>query len=353
MNRLKSILLVTLVAIFAGSTVLISAPTSMAESAALSIAPRKNYTIEPGKVVEDTLSVKNIDKEQKLILNLSVIDFTFNDDTGAPKLLTDPNEPQKTWSLKPFIKLPDTVTIDPESSASIDFSISVPANQGAGSFYSAIRYSSSSADGGNVNLSASGVTLVFVNIPGKVKEDLTLEKLGAYRMPQTGSKGEYMRFMTEQPERIGYTLNNKGNVVESPTGRITLKDIFGRKTEIHEINPNGSLALIGQSRTFTACVKLKKEEINFSGTRTEAKSCATPGLWPGFYRVDMMAYYGQNGNNTEELSGQGWFWYMPWWFIALLLAVLLFAGYHIWRIVSYFRQKGSGGRSKKQMSRKR
>lgn len=353
MNRLRGIVLVALATIFFGASTLIPVSTSLAESAALSITPTKKFTIEPGETVNDTLTIKNIDKEQALTANLSIIDFTFNDDTGAPKLFTGTDEPQKTWSLKPFIKLPESVTIEPGESATVDMEITVPKNQGAGSFYSAIRYASSSADGGNVNLSASGVTLVFVNVPGEVKEDLKLEKLGAYKVPESGSKGEFLRFMTNSPERVGYTLKNNGNVVESPVGSITLVDLFGKETVINNINPAGSLALIGQSRTFTACIKLKKEEVNFNGTRSEATSCANSGLWPGFYRVKMMAYYGQNGNNTKDISGDGWFWYMPWWFIAILLALLLFIGYHVWRIVSYFRQKGSGGRSKKQMSRKK
>lgn len=353
MNRLRGILLVAMATVFFGASTLVPISTVTAESAALSIAPTKRYTIDPGKTINDTLSITNIDKEQALIANLSVIDFTFNDDTGAPKLFTGTDEPQKTWSLKPFIKLPDSVTIEPGESATVDLTITIPKNQGAGSFYSAVRYASSSADGGNVNLSASGVTLLFVNVPGEVKENLMLEKIGAYRTPEAGSKGEFMRFTTNEPERIGYTLKNDGNVVESPVGSITMKDIFGKETVINNINPAGSLALIGQSRTFTPCIKLKKEEVNFNGSRSEATSCASAGLWPGFYSVKLSAYYGQNGNNTKDLVGEGWFWYMPWWFIALLLVVLLFIGYHIWRIVAYFRQKGSGGRSKKQMSRKK
>lgn len=60
-------------------------------------------------------------------------------------------------------------------------SVAIPAGHGAGSFYSAIIYSSGAPSGGNVGLNASGVTFAFAQVPGKVNEDLKLEKFGAYK----------------------------------------------------------------------------------------------------------------------------------------------------------------------------
>lgn len=133
-----------------------------ASSASLSIVPKKNYIIEPGESVEDKLTIRNLDPVQPLELNLRVIDFTFTDDGGTPKLMLANDAPQTTWSLKPFLTLPENVVIEPNSSKTIDMKVAVPAGHGAGSYYSAILYSSGApGDGGNVGLSASGVTLVF------------------------------------------------------------------------------------------------------------------------------------------------------------------------------------------------
>lgn len=350
MDRLKSILLVVFAAVLTVSVGLPVANVSAEGSAALSIVPKKNYTVEPGKSVDDTLTIRNLDYAKPLNLNLRVIDFTYTNDSGTPKLMLDEDAPQTTWSLKPFLTVPKKVSIDPGASQTVDMNVSIPSGHGAGSYYSAIVYSSASSDGGNVGLSASGVTLVFTSIPGKVKENLVLEKLGAY----DDAVRNYSYFNTEQPDKIAYTLKNEGNVTESPVGTITLKNIFGHEVTINDINPNSSLALIGQTRTFEACIKLASEEVNFNGSRTEATTCTKPGLWPGYYSVVLDAFYGQNGNATRDLDGKAGFWYLPWWFVALVIVVLLFAGYHIWRVVRFIRGRRSPslGRSKKRSSRR-
>lgn len=353
MKRLTSILLVVFATV-AATTYLVLQPTESAAqgSAALSITPKKTYTIEPGKTVNDTLVIRNLDSERELFLTLRVIDFTFNDETGTPKLMLDEDAPQTTWSLKPFLKIPREVTIQPGSTQTIDMSISIPEGHGAGSYYSAIVYSSGSSDGGNVGLNASGVTLAFTTIPGEVKENLILEKLGAY----DNVNKKYKLFNADEPQRIGYTLKNEGNVTASPVGTIKIRNLFGQEITINDINPNGSLALIGQTRTFEVCIKQKQQEVDFSGTRAEATGCTNAGLWPGYYSVEMSAFYGQNGNNTRDLIGKGSFWYLPWWFVILVLVILAFVAYRIWRIVRFFKKRqqsgGSSSKLKKRLSRR-
>ncbi len=341
MNRLKSSVLIALVfAMVAGLAVVPTKPAEAQGSAALSIAPRKNYTVEPGSETNDTLLVRNIDNERALNLSLRVVDFTFTDDGGTPKLMLDEDASETPWSLRSFIEVPQSVTIDPGGSESIAMSLKIPEDRTAGSYYSAIIYSSSASEGGNVGLSASGVTLVFANIPGEVDEKLTLEKLGAY----DATARKYKLFNIEMPKRIGYTLKNEGNVAEAPVGSMTIKNIFGQEKTINDVNPNKSLALIGQTRTFESCIVLAKEQVDFNGSRSEATACADAGLWPGFYTVTFNGYYGWNGNNTQEIIGKGYFIYTPWWFIIALVVALLFIGYHGWRIVRFIRLKRSGGK---------
>lgn len=319
-----------------------------ASSAALSITPKKQYTIEPGKSVDDTLVVRNLDRQETLNLSLRVIDFTFTDDGGVPKLMLADDAPQTTWSLKPFLSLPETVTIPPTESRTIDMSVAIPDGHGAGSYYSAIVYSSSASDSGNVGLSASGVTLVFTDIPGDVTQDLKLEQFGPYFSNPVSGKSGYRYITTDQPKEVAYTLKNNGNVTEAAAGSITLKHIFGGETVISDVNPNESLALIGQTRTYTACIKAESTEVEFEGEQTESQRCATPNLWPGFYSTDINLLYGQNGNRTQDIIGAGSFWYLPVWFIIALILLLTAVGYFGWRLVSGYRTGG-----KKKTSRRR
>ena len=331
MKRFKGIVLAAFAVLLAATYAL---PASVsAQSAALSIPPKKNYIVDPGDSLDDTLMIRNVDNVMPLQLYLRVIDFTYTDEGGTPKLMLDENAPQTTWSAKPFIGVPQSVEIPAGGNMSIPIQVNVPQNQGAGSFYSAIVYSTTAPDGGNVGLAASGVTLAFISVPGKVTEDLKLTKLGAYDLTANESSDGY-RFITgDEPKAIGYTLQNNGNVTASPVGSLTLKDIFGRETVISDINPNGSLALIGQTRTFTACIKIKEVDVNVSGSTAAGKTCDNSGLWPGLYAVTADIFYGQNGNNTNEIVKTAYFWYLPLWFIVAVIIILLIIGYFIFKLV--------------------
>lgn len=334
MKRIKSIVMAALVMLATATSVLTTLPASADNSSAsLSIAPKKQYVIKPGQSVKDTLEISNLDDSASLQLSMQVVDFSYTDNSGTPKLLLK-GEAQTPWSLKSFIDLPQTETIAPGKTVSVPMSISVPSNLGAGSYYSAIMYSAGNPSGGNVGLSASGVTLVFVTVPGKVKEGMQLKNLGAYTLPvpPQNQASNFSYFNVDEPLAIGYELQNEGNVFESPAGTITVKYMFGKTYTISNINPVGSLALIGQDRVFTACLKLQSQDVNLNGASAQTNTCTSPGLWPGYYSVELDAYYGQNGNQTQEVIGHAGFWYLPLWFIITAIVVLLLIAYFVWRI---------------------
>lgn len=341
MKRFKSIILTACAVLIAAAYVLPAAPVSAQSSASLSIPPKKNYIVDPGDGVNDTLLVRNIDTTSPLQLYLRVIDFTFTNQGGTPKLFLDPNEPQKTWSAKPFLSVPETVTIPAGGSESIDIGVSVPAEQGAGSYYSAIIYSTTAPDGGNVGLAASGVTLAFISIPGQVNEDLLLKKFGPYDNTVTdGSDKGYGFILGNEPTHMGYTVENRGNVTASPVGAITLRDVFGREIVIGDINTNESLALIGQTRTFTTCIKAA--EADEDQNSNAAVVCESPGLWPGLYTASIDLFYGQNGNQTHEINKTMHFWYLPLWFIVVVILLLLVIAFFVWRTVRKIQARRNG-----------
>lgn len=331
MKRFKS----TILAVFAAVLVVSNVPvgSANAQSSALSIEPRKNYVIEAGQGTEDTISIRNLDAAHELTLYLQVIDFTFTDDSGTPKLLLGDDQDPTPWSLKNYLDIPDTATVDAGGRVTLDMDIDIPSNLGAGSYYSAIVYSTSAPSGGNLGLAASGVTLAFVTVPGDVNENLVAEKLGAYDI----ANKQYRFLNFDEPLRIGYTLKNEGNVFEAPVGTITLKNMWGQEYTINNINPDKKLALIGQSRTFDACIKLAVQNVDFQGDKTEQNTCVSPGLWPGFYHVSLNILYGQNGNLTKELNKTAIFWYLPLWFIIASIVLLLALAYFIWRSIVWIR----------------
>jgi hypothetical protein len=347
MKRSKSIIIAGLSVFIFAASVMSALPVAAQSSASLSIVPKKNYVIEPGKSIKDTLTIRNLDSERELLLDLRVIDFTYSDDGGTPKLMLAEDAPQTAWSLKPFLKVPKSIVVAPKSSKTVDISVSIPANRTAGSFYSAIVYSSGSPAGGNVGLSASGVTLVFTSIPGDVNEKLTLEKFGGYHAQTTTDKGGYFFITAKKPETIAYTLNNQGNVTEAPVGSITLRDIFGKERVISDVNPNSSLALIGQTRTFTSCIELKDKTAEVNGGTAKSTACTEPNLWPGLYTAKLDLFYGQNGNRTQEITSTASFWYLPWWFVIAFIILLLVVAYFIWRLVQKIKGRNFSNQRKK------
>lgn len=309
-----------------------AANNTTAGSSGLSITPRKNLIVNPGQTVNDKLSLSNLSKDAALRVDIRVIDFTFDGNSGIPKLYLSPNAPQTSWSIKPFITLPDTKVVNPGQTQTVNYSITVPKHQGAGSYYSAIVYSTGGTNKGNVNLSASGVTLMFVDVPGIVKEDMGLQKFGAYN-GSTNSNGHYTYFNLTEPQRLAFDLKNNGNVAEAPSGSITLKNMWGKQVaSIDKVNPNSSLAIIGQTRQFVTCIESTKQDLENQGyDNVGSGQCKDPNLAPGYYTASLDIYYGQNGNQTKEIQGTASFWYIPWWLLVIIAVVILLI---IWAILA-------------------
>lgn len=307
-------------------------------SAGLSIEPRKNYTINPGQTINDKITVGNLDRMNSLGLSLRILDFTYMNQSGTPKFNLAANAPQTPWSIKPFMHFPATAQINPGQTKTISYSITVPKNQGAGSYYSAIMYQSGEGTGGNVGLGASGVTLVFITVPGTVNENLQLQKFGAYTSTDNGVTGGYTYISTQDsPQMIAYTVKDAGDVVEAPAGTITLKNMFGGNVgTINKTNDTQSLALIGQSRLFATCIESKQGDVAKLGgvtvDNTGQNTCVTPHMMPGLYTAHLDIYYGQNGNQTHEITSTAHFWYLPWWFIIVLVIAILLIAFVIWRL---------------------
>ena len=113
---------------------------------------------------------------------------------------------------------------------------------------------------------------------------------------------------------------------------------------INEVNPKKSLALIGQTRTFDACIK---QDIKGDEKSNATPECISAGLWPGIYKVSASLFYGQNGNTTQELSKTAYFWYLPLWFTVTVLILALITAFAIWRLVVAIKRKTNAPRGRK------
>ncbi len=312
--------------------ILVPVLKTSAQSNGLGITPELSYTVNAGSQRSDTLYVNNLSTSQPLNLKLGIVDFKPMDETGTPKILQASDAPQTPWSLKPYVTLPDYITIDPGKSKLIPFTIKIPASLGAGSYYSAVQYSATGSNNKEkVNVAASADTLLFVTIPGKATEQLNLVQFGA----EAG--GNFRSIFRSAPNRFAYRIKDSGNLSESPAGSIVVKNIFGHVVaHIDSANPQSELVLIGQTRKFEVC---NPKSTNQSDIGKES-NCKALNIKPGMYSAEIELLYGQNGQASHQISAKATFWYLPLWFVAVFILVLLVVAYAIY----YLYQKFSAAR---------
>ncbi|MGD0284219.1 MAG: hypothetical protein ABSB12_01295 [Candidatus Saccharimonadales bacterium] len=312
-----------------------------AQSNGLGITPREDYTINPGQSISDKLYLSNLSSTQPLKVSVKIIDFEAANNSGTPELLIAPNAPQTAWSLKPFLTIPNTVSVTAGGSTYIPFTITIPTNQGAGSYYSAIEYAAKSVSGqGNVGVAASSATLIFVTVPGKTTEFMKLIKYGAFIPNPDGQTGQFSNwYFTSAPKELAYLLENEGNVAEKPSGSILLKNIHGKVIrEINDANPNDSLALIDQTRRFEACIIAGQQKVSSTNGQIATQIiCENPKLSPGRYTAELAIYYGLNGNPTQQILATTTFWYLPFWFLIIVFGGLGIIIYMIYKLIHSIR----------------
>ncbi len=324
MRKLFRLLAVT--AVLAGF-VFVQLGSVSGQSNALAIQPRKDYNLQPGRSVSDTLTVTNRHQTEPLNLSLRIVDFQAQDESGSPLLMRNSTE-RTAWSLKNYIQLPDQITINPNETIRVPITIEMPSDIGAGSYYSAIEYAAvGPTSDTQVNIAASGVSLVFVKVPGKAHQRLTLLQFGAFVPDQSGRDGVFKGlYFGERPRVLAYRLKNDGNIAEQPTGNIVVRNFSGEEVyTIRDANPRDQLALRGQTRRFDACINPEDvTQTTNTGTDINTIVCGdTEKLSPGRYTAELSILYGENGNETREITAKTTFWYLPWWFVAVIVAGLL------------------------------
>lgn len=312
-----------------------------AQATALTITPRREITVQKGATANETLPVTNPRGDETLTLKLRVVDFTAKNQTGAPVLDLGENAKQQPWSLKNYLELPDTIELKGGETTNVPFSVTIPANAGAGSYYSAIQYTAQGESGQNVTIAAAATTLLFVTVPGEVSQKMSLTQLGAFSGEPNSDQGAFKLFyFGKAPKVISYVLKNEGNVAERPIGSVLIKNTFtGKVHKVDQANYNGALALIGQERRFDACITSVEKTTKTATGETTQNVCETPKLSPGRYTIQLSAFYGQTNGKSLEVIGTSSFWYLPTWFVVVFILVILALAAGIWWIVHKIRDR--------------
>lgn len=198
------------------------------------VGPAKTEVfMERGDKTTKSLSVVNR-TDRELVFNVEVEDFTGSRDLKQVVVLLGGDK--GPYSLRDYIK-PEVKSfkLKPKQRAVLNVDISIPMDAEPGGHYGSILVSSGTSKGSDDSeidnkaktVSRIGV-LYFVRVEGKVKED---GKLTDFRLD------EKKPFYEKGPFNFEALFENNSSVHLTPSGKIEIKNIIGRKVKELEVPP--------------------------------------------------------------------------------------------------------------------
>lgn len=270
----------------------------------LSISPtRTELNIERGATEKVEINVRNVTRGA-IIAKPFISDFESDDATGEPRLYANTDK-RNSASISSFVNGLEDVTLNPGEDKNLSYVVNIPSDAAPGGYYGAITYRAVPADqanpeSGEVALTANVASLVLIEVPGDITEQIQVTNVKVSKDGKAGS------FFTNKPDRVGIGIKNNGNSFSKPFGTISVTDMSGKQVYSYELNnstPRGNV-LPKSSRTFT----------------DELKNIGKPGR----YTVTSNVSHGTGG---EVLTQKTSFWYIPvWLLVALIIVVVGIAG---------------------------
>lgn len=256
------------------------------------INPTIEKKLDPGSYNEGTTRVIN-ETNVPLSFSVSVQDYTVSDNNGTPQILA-PNVLNSKYSGAAWIGItPNSFTIQPGHSQTLNYFIQVPKDAKPGGHYAAIIYQplvtkTQNATGGVVNTQIG--SLFYVTIKGPITEKANVSRLFANNFSEYG------------PVKVTTEIKNMGDLHITPKATITVSGLFFKETQdldTHNIFPETAR--------------------NFENTFGKM-------LMIGRYKAELIGSYGQDKN--LPLVATTYFWVFPWRIavVIILIAIALILG---------------------------
>lgn len=281
----------------------------------LSISPtRFELTVQPGATDTVTISVKNVTSARVVAVPI-INDFASDNDTGTPRIIVN-EERDDLPSIKPFFGELESFPIEPDQTVTREIELQLPQDTPAGGYYGVLRFVATpdgeleSDDPSQVALTASLASVVLIEVPGEITEQIQVRDVLFYRKDVAGT------FFTSAPEQIGVQILNQGNGFTRPFGTVSVKNSLGNEVlnyELNDVNPRGNV-LPNSSRTF----------------KNNLEGVSIPGRYVATADVSF-------GNGGEVLRITEAFWYLPYWFlgvVVLLVGALVYTGFLVKRKIA-------------------
>lgn len=255
------------------------------------INPTIEKKLDPGSYTEGTTKVIN-ETNVPLTFSVGIQDYTVSDNNGTPQILA-PNILNPKYSGAAWIGItPNSFTVQPAHSQTLNYFIQVPKNARPGGHYAAIVYQplvkeTKNETGGAVNAQIG--SLFYVTIKGPITEKANA-KLFANNFNEYG------------PVKITTEINNMGDLHIAPKATVTVSGLFFKETQ-----------------------SLDKHNI-FPETARDFENSFGKMLMIGRYKAELIGSYGQA--NNLPLVATAYFWVFPWRVavVVILIAIALILG---------------------------
>lgn len=286
------------------AVVQIKAQDNGGSGSGLSISPtRTELNVQRGASEKVEVNIRNVTRGA-IIAKPFISDFESDDATGEPRLYASTDK-RNSASINSFVSGLQDVSLNPGEDKNLTYTVNIPGDAAPGGYYGAITFRAVPAnqagpESGEVALTANVASLVLIEVPGDITEQIQVTSVKVLKDKKAGS------FFTNKPTNVGIAVKNNGNSFSKPFGTISVTDMSGKQVYSYELNnstPRGNI-LPKSSRTFT----------------DELKNISKPGR----YTVTANVSHGTGG---EVLTQKVSFWYIPvWLLIALLVLILGVAG---------------------------
>jgi len=253
------------------------------------IPPRLEISVEPGKTITKEIKVRNESSTEKII-STSVKDFVVVDDLGTPIQVESTGDSSNRWAASSWIQISSaSLKLKPGETKTLMVTVIAPEDALPGGHYAVILHSPQN----ETTLSETGSlietnvgTLVYVTIPGDIKESAMIKDFSAPQLSEYG------------PIDFKATVTNLSDIHITPVGQIAITNSLGFKT-----------------------ATLPLETVNiFPYTSREYRQTLNRKLMLGRFKAQFIAAYGTSG---QLVNATLFFWVIPWRLILTVVAILL------------------------------
>ncbi len=316
-KRLATMLFAGVFAFAVASTAVVAQQDQNKPGSGLRISPtRTELTLDKGKSSVINITLKNVSGGD-ITAKAEVNDFEADGELGEPKVLVNQGDKRTPTSVAPFLSGVKDLNLKKDEQKEISIPVSIPKDTSSGAYYGVIRYSAipagtTGAEAGKVSLTASVASLVLIEVPGNITQQIQLSDIFVFQGDKQGT------FFTKSPSQAGIRIKNTGNSFAKPFGRVVVTNSFTGK-EVYSYEMNNTTPRNNVLPNTTRIFKDDLKNVNKPGRYT-----ITAGI--------------SHGNGGEVLTQKASFWYIPVWLMVVLAILLVIAVFGIFVLVKKIRK---------------